>query len=357
MNLLLLLLTLLPLSLRAGEQATAIATLTSGFVTGITVTSGGSGYTQEPSVTITGGGGSGAAAKAILNGDKVASVIVLNAGVGYTSLPTVTIEARFYRAVSHSIPAGMVLIPSGPFEMGDARVASPVHTVTVSAYAMDKFEVTKGLWDEVRAWGSAHGYGDLTAGSSFGGASHPVHSVSWYDIVKWCNARSEKAGLVPAYYTDAALTQVYKTGELAPYVRGDVGYRLPTEAEWEKAARGGVAGKWYPWGTDSIATTDANFYDVSKNNNGTVAVGTFAPNGYGLYDMAGNVWEWVWDWWGGYSSAAQTNPRGPDSGSDRVIRGGSWYYGTEYLRCAFRGNITPSGRGNGFGFRCALGQP
>jgi formylglycine-generating enzyme required for sulfatase activity len=260
-------------------------------------------------------------------------------------------------------PAGMALIPEGPFQMGDDRVggATPVHTVTVSAFAMDKWEVSIELWESIRAWGNAHGY-DLVTGESFGAAKHPVTAVTWFDVVKWCNARSEKEGKVPAYYVDAAMTQVYRSGDKAPAgVKWDAGYRLPTEAEWEKAARGGVGGKLYPWGTDEISAELANY---SASNPGrttpTTPIGTYGGNGYGLYDMAGNLWEWTWDWNGAYSQAAQTNPRGPSSGSYRVIRGGCWNNGGEDCRLAIRYyNFIPGSRNNGFGFRSVLppGQP
>lgn len=250
-------------------------------------------------------------------------------------------------------PAGMVLIPAGPFQMGDDRFSGPEHTVTVSAFAMDKWEVSIELWESVRAWGNAHGY-DLVAGGSFG-EKHPVHSVNWYEAVKWCNARSEKEGILPAYYDDAAMGVVYRIGEKAPSaVRWDAGYRLPTEAEWEKAARGGAVGKLYPWGEDEIRPGLANYW--TSNSGKTTPIGLYEANGYGLYDMAGNLWEWCWDWYAGYSPAAQTNPRGPISGSFRVDRGGGWYYGDVDCRVAYRGGGFLPGRGNdhGGGFRCVL---
>ena len=258
------------------------------------------------------------------------------------------------------VPDGMALIPAGPFQMGDERIggAAPVHTVTVSAFAMDKWEVSIELWERVRAWGNAHGY-DLVAGGSFG-EKHPVHSVNWYEAVKWCNARSEKERKAVAYYLDGAMTQVYRSGGTAPAgVKWDAGYRLPTEAEWEKAARGGVAGKMYPWGTDEINVGLANYSE--SNNGGTMPVGSYKSNGYGLYDMVGNLWEWCWDWRAGYSMAAQNDPRGPSSGSFRVDRGGGWYYGDVDCRVAHRGSDFLPSRGNdyGGGFRSVLppGQP
>jgi formylglycine-generating enzyme required for sulfatase activity len=176
-------------------------------------------------------------------------------------------------------------------------------------------------------------------------------------MVKWCNARSEKENLVPCYTVGGA---TYKTGSSAPVCNWNAsGYRLPTEAEWEKAARGSVSGKNFPWGTDTITHSQANYYsstsyayDVSptRGYHPTYAVGgypysspvgSFAPNGYGLYDMAGNMWEWCWDWHASYPSASQTDPRGPASGSNRVIRGGSWDDGANGCRVAFRYGIAP----------------
>jgi formylglycine-generating enzyme len=279
-------------------------------------------------------------------------------------------------------PAGMALIPAGSFSMGDSFGEGwsgelPVHTVNVSAFYMDRHEVTKALWDEVRSWALANGYTFDSAGSGKG-ADHPVHTVNWWDVVKWCNARSEKEGRVPAYYTDAARTTVYRTGQVNVqngWVKWDAGYRLPTEAEWEKAARGGAADRRFPWSNSDLITHDrANYssstsyaYDTSETRGYhptyetggtpyTSPVRSFAANGYGLYDMTGNAWEWCWDWYSGtyFDSSPESDPVGPGTGSFRVIRGGGWYSVARDCRSAARIYVTPV---NGFidlGFRAVL---
>jgi len=293
---------------------------------------------------------------------------------------------RFFRIQSVSkvtsggAPSGMVLIPAGPFQMGDtfsegAVYEGPVHTVTISAFYMDKYEITQGLWDRVKAWSNGNGYGYDNDGSGKA-TNHPVQTINWYDMAKWCNVRSQMEGRVPAYYTDAGLTQIYKTGQVAPYVNWHAGYRLPTEAEWEKGARGGASGHRFPWSdVDTISHSQANYYsdssysyDVSPTRGYNPAfedgvmpytspVGSFAPNGYGLYDMAGNVWEWCWDWAGNYSSDPQTDPHGPDSGSTRVGRGGNWNYYAEHCRDSYRYGNPPTDTATNIGFRCALPVP
>jgi formylglycine-generating enzyme required for sulfatase activity len=312
----------------------------------------------------------------------LANVVVSQSPYSFVDTVTPPRAHRFYRVVAFSrtpttVPAGMVLIPAGTFEMGDTFAEGevyelPVHSVYVSAFYMDKYEISKALWDEVKAWSGTHGY-DYDNPGSGKATNHPVQSIDWYDMVKWCNARSQIEGRVPAYYTDAALTNVYKTGQLAPYVNWNAGYRLPTEAEWEKGARGGASGHRFPWSdVDTITHNQANYYsdssysyDISPTrgynpafNDGvmpyTSPVGSFAPNGYGLYDMAGNVWEWCWDWAGNYASIPQTDPRGPDTGSTRVGRGGNWNYYAGHCRDAYRYGNSPNYSATNIGFRCAL---
>jgi formylglycine-generating enzyme required for sulfatase activity len=252
-------------------------------------------------------------------------------------------------------PRSMALIPVGVFTMGDARVVGPVHPVDVSAFAIDRTEVTTALWREVQSWGLEHRY-DLTSGGSWG-SDHPIHTVNWFDVVKWCNARSEKEGLVPAYYLDEAKTQVYRSGDKVPTVNWNAGYRLPTEAEWEKAARGGVEGKLYPWADSEEISDDRLNYNNKFGR--TTPVGSYPANGYGLRDMAGNVWEWVWDWHAEYPGGLVTDPRGPESGSARLLRGGGWVGAAEDCRAADRLPHPPTRRNYHIGFRAVLpvGQP
>jgi formylglycine-generating enzyme required for sulfatase activity len=285
------------------------------------------------------------------------------------------LPARFFRLYNTNPPAGMALIPAGAFTMGnsigdsDITDANPI-SVTMSAFYMDTNLVSYSQWQTVYNWATNHGFGFVHAGAGKA-ANHPVYNVDWYDVVKWSNARSQQAGETPVYYTDAGLTQVYTNGQVTVYVNWAAkGHRLPTEAEWEKAARGGLSGQRFPWG-NTISESQANYYgdtndlsyDLGPNGYNaafatggypyTSPVGYFAANGYGLYDMAGNVFEWCGDWYGTY--AGGSDPRGPASGSNRMLRGGSWRAYANNERCPDRVFSNPSLAYFDIGFRCVTG--
>ena len=257
---------------------------------------------------------------------------------------------------------GFSLIPAGAFAMGNSSNDTPTRTVTLGAFYIGKDEVTGSEWDMVRSWAESKGYIDLLTGSSKA-INHPIHTISWHDAVKWCNARSEKEGLTPVYYVDDAQKQIYRTGKVnitnAQVKWSANGYRLPTEAEWEKAARGGLSGKRFPWG-DTINHNDANYYDnghhpiyATGDQPYTSPVGSFAANGYDLYDAAGNVYEWCWDRFGAYAAGSQTNPYGALSGDSRVFRGGAWNDTAATCEVTIRQKTSPTYNAYHIGFRLA----
>lgn len=248
----------------------------------------------------------------------------------------------------------MVLIPGGTNAGTDPDFGA--YSLTVDSFYMDRYEVTKAMWDDVYIWAVTNGYSFDNAGSGKT-TNHPVHTVSWYDVVKWCNARSEKEGR-PAVYTVSG--GVYKAGQENNVVQTSVvGYRLPTDMEWEYAARGNLQNQRFPWG-DEIQHARANYYswdgysyDTSPtqgfhptyNTGGgayTSPVGSFAANGYGLYDMAGNIWEWCYDWYPGFEE------------SSRVSRGGSWLINAYACRAGDRNALGPVAAFDDIGFRAVL---
>jgi formylglycine-generating enzyme required for sulfatase activity len=304
-----------------------------------------------------------------------------------------------------NIPDDMAYMPDGGFEMGDHHGDGPtdelpLHAVLVDAFFIGKYEITNQQYcdylnsalssssiylssDVVYGTGNNQGYCDTSASSSYsqivyserifsvrtkGGrdmSNDPMIRVSWYGAVAYCNWRSSEEGYESCYNLSTWECDFSKHG-----------YRLATEAEWEYAARGGERSPYYrfPWG-DTISHSQANYhadpcgypYDVNPTSGYhpdcndeispyTSVVGSFSANGYGLYDMTGNVWEWCNDWYDSnyYDTSPYDNPTGPASGTERVFHGGGWYSGAGDCRVAFRYLATPDGRDISLGFRIVL---
>jgi formylglycine-generating enzyme required for sulfatase activity len=407
----------------AGETATAEAALTAGFVTAITVTSGGSGYITEPVVTLSGGGGSGSSATAILAEGKVATIIVLAAGGGYSTVPKVVIEAppkvsgvrlnmvaafkgpqltvegligttakvewadhidgpwnqwtnvafssagvvlvdlspvsseRFFRAISavnpidpsgpsdpngRNGPKGFVWIPPGTFVMGsplseayrqEEEVQHPV--ILTQGFWMSDHEVTQAEYEAVIGsnpsfyqWERFRDRGLAGRGSSL-----PVDSVCWYDAMSYCQKLTERE-------------------RAAGRITAKQAYRLPTEAEWEYAARAGTTGPRYGL-LDDIGWWEEN-NDWTDFIYTTHEVGGKRANAWGLFDMIGNVVEWCSDWAGSYPTGSVTDPTGPIQGSYRVYRGGGFAEDAGQNRSASRSWAKPSFWTPNHGFRPVL---
>ena len=264
--------------------------------------------------------------------------------------------------------AAMVLIPAGEFQMGNndgSGDEKPVHTVYIDDFYMDRYEVTSAQYAEFlnryeHAMFPSKRYGYSVVRDM--NRNILIYIDDSHCPIEWVwDAYIPKAG-----YENYPATHVtwYGASAYAQYY----GKRLPTEAEWEKAARGGLVGKKYPWGDIGPDGTQCNFADRSTRSGwfnewadrsvhdghlGTAPVGSYLPNSYGLYDMAGNVWEWCADWYGYYPRSYEENPKGPDSGPRRVVRGGAWNNTPIHLRVAYRYSTRPVRSTGYIGFRCA----
>ena len=380
----------------AGETATAVAAITAGFVSSITVTFGGAGYIGEPVVTLSGGVGTGATAKAILNGDRVGTIVVLSAGSGYAIPPTVSIQpptepialqielvpklsvqgssgssariewaahlggpwqewtnvlvstqgtvivdltpaasSKYYRAVptaKPSHPHKFAWVPPGTFVMG-SPTSEPGR---LTDEAQRTVNITKGFWICIHEVTQAEFEDVMGYNPSFhpGDSNCPVEMVSWNAAVEYCRR----------------LTERERTAGRIQFMQE---FRLPTEAEWEYAARSGLPGPRY--GTlDSIAWHSGN------SGGKTHAVMQKEPNPWGLYDVLGNVFEWVHDWKADYKLGLATDPKGPSDGPNLVLkvsRGGSYKWDpARTLRFAARNSDDPTDLEENVGFRVLLGE-
>ena len=249
----------------------------------------------------------------------IAATMLLFGCKKYIDYSAIKVETFYVNGLSFE----MVYVEGGSFDMGatyeqgsDADSdEKPVHSVTLDGYYIGKCEVTQELWEAVM--GSNPSY--------FKGAQNPVEKVSWNDCLEFISMLNRLTGRT---------------------------FRLPTEAEWEYAARGGNQSLHYKYsGSNNI--DEVAWYD---NNSGSTTheVGTKSPNELGIYDMSGNVYEWCSDWYGGYSAGAQTNPQGPSSGSRRVLRGGGWFFNARGCRVSLRFYYGPSVSNYSGGLRLVL---
>ncbi len=386
----------LPSVVFAGRQATAVATLMAGRISAVTLTDAGDGYTNPPVVTFSGGGGTGASATSTLTGNRLAQIAVTAGGAGYTNAPVVTIGAppnsailavemvpklsltgeagttqmiqwteslatnatwttltnvvlgtaasvtvdlaagsaqRYYRAIEGTNAAatrGFVWIAPGTFIMGSPATAAGrdkdevQHSVTLSGgFWMQAEETSQASFQDVM--------GRNPSGTT--GPALPVQGVSWDEAVEYCTqltAREREAGRL-------------SSGQE---------YRLPTEAEWEYAARAGSTNA-FSFGDESSLL--GGFAWTASNASGQIhASGAKQPNAFGLFDMHGNVFEWCSDWYDLYPTAAMTNPTGATSGTLRVIRGGSYDLGSAFARSASRVALDPDRNHQNIGFRVVL---
>jgi formylglycine-generating enzyme required for sulfatase activity len=251
----------------------------------------------------------------------------------------------------------MVLVEGGTFQMGSDNGEDrekPAHRVTVGSFYMGKYEVTQREWTEVMGT-TVSQQGDMSGLAEKGrplrgeGDNYPIYYVNWYEAAEYCNRLSMKEKLTPAYRgREYDMVCDFNAS----------GYRLPTEAEWEYAARGGNKDGKNPYEYSGGNDPDEVAWHQENSQFNTHPVGTKKPNSLGLYDMSGNLWEWCWDWYIGYTGETQTNPTGPSREPPfRVTRGGSWRYLATYARSAARYYNSPSTRSVYLGFRLARSGP
>jgi uncharacterized repeat protein (TIGR02543 family) len=249
----------------------------------------------------------------------------------------ITLYAKWTHVMStESFSIPMRYVEGGSFQMGNREEAAderPVHTVVLDSFFIGIFEVTQDIYQQIMP----------NNPSNWKGSQLPVEQVSWYEAVKFCNLLSRRDGLEEVYWIDG-------TRVIANFQKR--GYRLPTEAEWEYAARGGNESKGYLYAGSNLVDYVA-WYKTNSDGKSHV-VGSKESNELGLFDMSGNVWEWCSDWYGQYSTSKKTNPIGPTTGLNKVLRGGGWIIDDERVRTTYRFYNDPSSRYSHYGFRVVV---
>jgi formylglycine-generating enzyme required for sulfatase activity len=266
------------------------------------------------------------------------------------SLCFVSLFAAVSAPAQSPFPDDFVLVEGGTFVMGSPAKESERgrdetrRRITVGDFHLARSELTQREYAALMGNNPSENQGDAL----------PVENVTWFDAVRYMNARSAREALEPAYAID---------GETVAWNRRANGYRLPTEAEWEYAARAGTATPFHTGNT--ITDRQANLYNhygydndssgriTGGSRGSTVPVKSFGANAWGLFDMHGNVAEWCWDWYGEYGTAGQTDPAGPATGTYRVHRGGGWNDFPKHVRSAYRGAAPPGNRVFNIGIRLA----
>ncbi len=250
-------------------------------------------------------------------------------------------------AQENVINDGMIFVEGGTFQMGFNKgdfFEKPVHQVTLGSFYISPYEVTQGLWQQVMRKNISHQRAMKNPPGRIKGEgySYPIYYVSWYDAVEFCNELSRLNGLEPCYSGE---------GENIRCNFEANGYRLPTEAEWEYAARGGIRSGGNQYAGSRFIDKIAWYQNNSSVR--TNEVGLLDPNELGLYDMSGNVNEWVWDSFCLYKALSAVDPVVSDCMDYRVYRGGSWSHSAEYSRVTYRMGDVPETRLNNLGFRIA----